>query len=349
MYVLRLDGPLNIPGLGQGVGGNGNATGAPVHEGLERRTNRGVSAGSSSVFRHANAREVSASRAFCCPPCSGDFVQNARETRHADRLHSTLAQGGNAGIACRAAGQNIVDQEDIPSFQGGRPRRIHGDRPLQFAYPVTPAESAQRRSCTGSPQSVDAQLHPANPRNLTREQRRLVITTPPKPMAVQGDGYGDPVSIESRQPRRNEACHHSGQGDPVPMLEGQHQLSRGLGIERCRRQPVMRGRILQARRALQRMFRSIRYKRPLAGNTGWLPGDDQSVPASGAEPALPGDTISAQRAARRIEKVHNRRKNIRKRHRVYAAWAEVCTQAPCSPSHPRSFPIPGALPAASAC
>jgi len=103
---------------------------------------------------------------------------------------------------------------------------------------------------------------------------------------------------------------HRRQGDPATVLEGQHEPTGGVVVERSRRYAVMPWRRGQARGA-DRRCRDAFSERALAERAGGFTGDDEFAPAGGAEARLCGQPLSAQRATRREYKVDGRSQGLR--------------------------------------
>lgn len=139
----------------------------------------------------------------------------------------------NAGLAGRARSQNIVDQHDLRPLDRGGPTRIDRDRPAERPGPCPLAHPAEHGRRFAAHQPIDQQRSPALPRQLTRQQCRLVEPAPPQPPAMQRNGDEQPPVIDlQRQACQNQPRHQPRMSDMPPVLESQHQSARGIVVKR---------------------------------------------------------------------------------------------------------------------
>lgn len=118
----------------QGYGCHQKITGRPCHEGSDEVIGRGPSPfcfRSVLKFRHEGARgfglgrfRLGAQDRSCLRQC---FVQNPGKAGDDYAFRSRPLQCGYAGIACRAAGQDIVHQYDLRAAQPFTMTRIGDD------------------------------------------------------------------------------------------------------------------------------------------------------------------------------------------------------------------------------
>jgi hypothetical protein len=117
-------------------------------------------------------------------------------------------------------------------------------------------------------------------------------------------------AIRRWQARCNKPRQHRCHGNLAAVLEPEHELARGLVIERTSGDPVMHRRGLLAGCANGTLPSHVVGKRSLTGRTGGFTGNDQLAPAWCAKAGLLGNTLPTQRAARREDEIDQRGKRV---------------------------------------
>lgn len=140
-------------------------------------------------IRHVSARDHSRALLFPAGRSSAvDLSQNPCEASDHHSPRSGLLEHPDAGPACRAGRQHIVDQDDVPRLQLSCECRIDRDRAGQRPCSCLSPQPPERARAPFPPKPVDQQLMAANPGDVLGQQCGLVEAPIPDPPAMQRHG-----------------------------------------------------------------------------------------------------------------------------------------------------------------
>ena len=169
----------------------------------------------SGVFRHV-APGVSGLRAFRFSGVDARLVEHAGEAGDDNRFSACALERPDAGCAGRAAGQDIVDQEDVTALHFCRFAYRNGasKRPR----PCLRSHTAKARRALDPPETIDNQFAAACFFKFSGHERRLVEPAMPQPPAVERDGNDEPLAFRFRYASGDQSRQQGCQCDTPTVL-----------------------------------------------------------------------------------------------------------------------------------
>src|SRR4051812_43131941 len=229
---------------------------------------------------------------------------HAGPAQYPDPRRARPLQGARAGAGGGAAGEDVVDQQDLAAAHRPLPRLAHREGAAHRLRPLAPAEALERRRRAGADQQIERERTAGRARQRTGDQGGLVVAPLPDPPAVERHRHEQGLRVRL-QPAAHEAREGLGHSGPAAIFELEGDGAGDLAISDGGAQAVERRRLGEAAAALRLRAGAERERQAATGAAGV--GEELELrPAVEAEIARFRDDRPAGGATRRQREIDRR-------------------------------------------